>query len=72
MKTTTVSHRGYLDNCDDFDEKLNEIIKKLESEKCQIHDIKFSTALGENTTVFSALVMYEQVPTRAVIIEKTK
>lgn len=74
MKSATVStHIHYSDGAKKFDEALNGALTELENNHCAIHTIKYSTTTitKEQTYIlYSAVILYDEVPTRKVLTEK--
>jgi hypothetical protein len=73
MRSIVISALGSGSRSEDFEEKLNKALIGLDNKNCITHSIKYSvanTGTGGGNMIYSAVILYDEVPTRNVITEK--
>ena len=75
MKSTVVSVLASGSRSEEFESKLNIALKELDNKNYMTHSIKYvvaNTGTGGGSMIYSAVILYDEVPTRTVIVEKVE
>lgn len=72
MRSIVVASSCYGSSASEFQNMLNKALIGLENKNCITHSIKYSIAAQGSTIIYSAVILYDIVPTRTVIVEKVE